>query len=117
MRKLHHCRGILASFVLLSVPVLALFVFGTGLSATPQAEVEMSPVVLVVDNQTGSEVVSLKNWSYTGQKPHHCSPSETCRAGNNGVGNGEDPQPPGNPRINDGPGTGPGNPGNKGGIN
>ena len=33
--------------------------------------------------------------------------------GNNGVGNGPDPQPPGNPRVNDGPGTGPGNPGNK----
>jgi VCBS repeat-containing protein len=36
--------------------------------------------------------------------------------GNNGVGNGEDPQPPGNPPINDGPGTSPGNPGNKGGT-
>ncbi len=36
--------------------------------------------------------------------------------GNNGVGNGEDPQPPGNPPVNDGPGTGPGNPGNKGGA-
>ena len=35
--------------------------------------------------------------------------------GNNGVGNGDDPQPRGNPRINDGPGTGPGNPGNRGG--
>jgi hypothetical protein len=34
--------------------------------------------------------------------------------GNNGVGNGNDPQPPGNPPINDGPGTGPGNPGNNG---
>jgi hypothetical protein len=33
--------------------------------------------------------------------------------GNNGVGNGIDPQPPGNPPINDGPGTGPGNPGNR----
>lgn len=33
--------------------------------------------------------------------------------GNNGVGNGEDPQPPGNPPINDGPGTSPGSPGNK----
>ena len=31
--------------------------------------------------------------------------------GNNGVGNGVDPQPPGNPPVNDGPGTGPGNPG------
>lgn len=36
--------------------------------------------------------------------------------GNNGVGNGSDPQPPGNPPVNDGPGTGPGNPGNKGGA-
>jgi len=32
--------------------------------------------------------------------------------GNNGVGNGYDPQPPGNPPINDGIGTGPGQPGN-----
>ena len=36
--------------------------------------------------------------------------------GNNGVGNGYDPQPPGNPRPNDtGPNMGPGNPDNKGG--
>ena len=33
-------------------------------------------------------------------------------SGNNGVGNGSDPQPPGDPPINDGPGTGPGDPGN-----
>jgi hypothetical protein len=33
--------------------------------------------------------------------------------GNNGVGNGLDPQPPGNPPINDGVGTGPGSPGNR----
>jgi len=31
--------------------------------------------------------------------------------GNNGVGNGLDSQPPGDPPINDGPGTGPGNQG------
>ncbi len=31
--------------------------------------------------------------------------------GNNGLGNGEDPQPPGNPPVNDGPGTSPGHPG------
>jgi hypothetical protein len=36
--------------------------------------------------------------------------------GNNGVGNGFDPQPPGNPPINDGEGTAPGHPGNKGGV-
>lgn len=34
--------------------------------------------------------------------------------GNNGVGNGPDPQPPGNPKVNDGDGTGPGNPGSHG---
>jgi hypothetical protein len=33
--------------------------------------------------------------------------------GNNGVGNGVDPQPPGNPPVNDGPGTSPGHPGNR----
>ena len=33
--------------------------------------------------------------------------------GNNGVGNNGDPQPRGNPPINDGPGTSPGNPGNR----
>jgi len=44
------------------------------------------------------------------------SVSPTSPKGNNGVGNGVDPQPPGNPPINDGPGTSPGNPGNKGGA-
>ena len=33
--------------------------------------------------------------------------------GNNGVGNGLDPQPRGNPPVNDGPGTTPGSPGNQ----
>ena len=44
-------------------------------------------------------------------------PAPDRTKGNNGVGNGIDPQPPGNPPINDGPGTGPGNPGNRGGPN
>lgn len=39
------------------------------------------------------------------------SGSGRAEKGNNGVGNGEDPQPPGNPPVNDGPGSGPGNPG------
>ncbi len=43
--------------------------------------------------------------------------SITPTRGNNGVGNGIDPPPPGNPPVNDGPGTGPGNPGNRGGHN
>ncbi len=44
-----------------------------------------------------------------------CEPTKKLK-GNNGVGNGLDPQPPGNPPINDGLGTGPGNPGNRGGV-
>lgn len=36
--------------------------------------------------------------------------------GNNGVGNLFDPQPPGDPPVNDGVGTRPGSPGNKGGA-
>jgi len=44
-----------------------------------------------------------------------CDPPGSKKKGNNGVGNGVDPQPPGNPPVNDGPGTGPGSPGNRGG--
>ena len=39
------------------------------------------------------------------------SGSGQAEHGNNGVGNGQDPQPPGNPPINDGIGSGPGSPG------
>ena len=43
-----------------------------------------------------------------------CDNGQDKVKGNNGVGNGVDPQPPGNPPVNDGEGTGPGNPGNRG---
>ena len=42
-----------------------------------------------------------------------CLPIEK---GNNGVGNGIDPPPPGNPPLNDGYGTSPGDPGNRAGA-
>jgi len=38
---------------------------------------------------------------------------DSHQKGNNGLGNGQDPQPPGNPPVNDGPGTEPGDPGNR----
>jgi hypothetical protein len=41
--------------------------------------------------------------------------SDAIASSNNGVGNGLDGQPPGNPPINDGGGTSPGNPGRRGG--
>ena len=44
-----------------------------------------------------------------------CELDVTVCQGNNGVGNGQDPQPPGQPPVNDGDGTTPGNPGNGGG--
>jgi hypothetical protein len=44
-----------------------------------------------------------------------CAHEVYVHHGDNGVGNGEDPQPPGQPPVNDGPGTGPGVPGNQGG--
>ena len=43
----------------------------------------------------------------------HDDDPEPRPKGNNGVGNGEDPQPPGMPRVNDGPDTGPGDPGTR----
>src|SRR5262249_19154650 len=57
--------------------------------------------------KAGGATVGVKPEAAMSPSKHH---------GNNGVGNGLDPQPPGNPPINDGPGTGPGNPGNKGGA-
>ncbi|WP_420208311.1 vWA domain-containing protein [Candidatus Electronema sp. JC] len=42
------------------------------------------------------------------------NPGSSGETANNGVGNGQDPQPPGNPPVNDGQGTSPGNPGRKG---
>jgi hypothetical protein len=50
----------------------------------------------------------------SGNNGNHYGQNRT--KGNNGVGNGLDPQPPGNPPINDGAGTSPGSPGNRGGA-
>jgi hypothetical protein len=50
----------------------------------------------------------------TGMSSPAIAASGGTQKGNNGVGNGPDPQPPGDPPINDGPGSGPGDPGNKG---
>lgn len=44
---------------------------------------------------------------------HQAAGSVRNLNGNNGVGNGQDPQPRGNPPWNDPFGSGPGNPGNR----
>ena len=70
----------------------------------PAAEtVTRSTLVSVVDKY-GFQSRTAMTVQSPGSKVH----------GNNGVGNGLDPPPPGDPKLNDGPGTGPGNPGNKG---
>src|SRR5687767_6251415 len=43
-----------------------------------------------------------------GDNGNHYGQNKCREHGNNGVGNGLDPQPPGNPPVNDGPGTSPG---------
>ncbi|HEU0007384.1 MAG TPA: hypothetical protein VFS12_15480 [Terriglobia bacterium] len=61
-------------------------------------------------------ILTLKaasSFASSGSGRHELEEKNNKRKGNNGVGNGLDPQPPGDPRVNDGPGTGPGNPGNK----
>lgn len=81
--------------------------------------VEGDPIPLPVD---GTGVTPPDNGG-GGNPPVTCLPTEVeclpeaeVPKGNNGVGNGVDPQPPGNPPINDGPGTAPGTPGNQGGA-
>lgn len=65
---------------------------------------------------TGDVVVDMDAWEYTAARLLQPNPTKNgIRHGNNGVGNGVDPPPPGKPPLNDGPGTGPGNPGKKGG--
>ncbi len=68
----------------------------------PQAEtVTRATLVSVVDG-----------YGFNSSKAVRALKDSTKTKGNNGVGNGIDPAPPGNPSENDGTGTGPGNPGN-----
>ncbi len=93
--------------------------FGSGTGMQARAAAMMVPRdIAVVADLSGS-------MSYDSQLMHYketnvnlwniwvCLPIEK---GNNGVGNGIDPPPPGNPPLNDGYGTSPGNPGNRGGA-
>jgi hypothetical protein len=85
----------------------------TVVPTTPAYLQEMSAHIVTTRNNAQTLKVAHANGGPTLER--FMSPSKP--KGNNGVGNGVDPQPPGNPPINDGPGTGPGNPGNKGGKN
>ena len=54
----------------------------------------------------------FRHWKYDSRWPEYFTYKVK---GNNGVDNSLDRQPPGDPPINDGRGTGPGDPGNRGG--
>ena len=60
---------------------------------------------------------ATKSWENCGTVNSEQENDESDPNGNNGVGNGVDPPPNGNPPENDGEGTGPGDPGNQGGAN
>ena len=69
-----------------------------------KAAVVAPPVITaLLSTSMSSPAIAKSTGGHKGKKPK----------GNNGVGNGLDGQPPGNPPVNDGTGTGPGNPGNK----
>lgn len=86
----------------------------TGAVVPTTAEYLQNIIDHVVTTRNNAKVYKIGNATLV-ITPGGRELSPTRPKGNNGVGNGQDPQPPGNPPINDGPGTGPGNPGNKGG--
>jgi hypothetical protein len=112
-----------------------------GTNDTPGADAGTNEGTTDPDPSSSSSSSSSSSGSTTDPPPPSAPPPYTCTSGdksaqcvstkcnagyhavrgvcvpkgNNGVGNGVDPQPPGNPPVNDGPGTSPGNPGNKGG--
>jgi hypothetical protein len=58
-----------------------------------------------------AQVVNSKSQSEGDHGKHTGQDNDHPTKGNNGVGNGLDAQPPGNPPVNDGEGTSPGTPG------
>jgi len=106
----------------------ALGVEGADLSATAVAMVVPRDIAVVIDTSGSmnddSELRHYKDFASesSGTRPgvqinlEQVWMSLPCQKGNNGVGNGIDPQPPGNPgNVNDQPGTGPGSPNSQGG--
>lgn len=100
-----------AAVVLAGVVVLASGMAGGRLPPVPGPADRPAPDRTRAAEDGGLVIDRLDTWAETNGK-ERASPR-----GNNGVGNGVDGPPPGNPKENDGPGTRPGNPGNKGGGN
>ena len=85
--------------------IVLLTVFGLALALAPMPSSTAS---------AASTSLSGDEASFNSRTATKAAAKGTKVKGNNGVGNGLDPAPPGNPPENDGPGTSPGNPGRKG---
>ncbi len=93
-----------------NVPAGFSFNPATGQVVPTSGFVDTSPILDDVNTVRNNAMVFKAAGATIVVKPNQVV---STTKGNNGVGNGQDPQPPGNPPINDGPGTGPGNPGNR----
>jgi hypothetical protein len=98
--------------VKVTVPMGYTFDPATGTVVPTTSSYRQNLIAKIDTLQNNAEVFKAGGATIVVQPEKAVSPTH----GNNGVGNGVDPQPPGNPPINDGPGTSPGNPGNKGGA-
>jgi hypothetical protein len=87
----------------------------TGFSFNPgTAQVAPTSTAALADSATDIQAVRDNAREFTPRTVAIVSAQDKAISptrGNNGVGNGQDPAPPGNPPPNDGPGTGPGSPG------
>ena len=85
------------------------------LGQDPIRALEMEGVVIpAAETVTRSTLVSVVDkFGFQSRTAVAIQSSTSKVSANNGVGNGVDPAPPGNPKPNDGPGTSPGHPGNK----
>ena len=82
------------------------------LEAFSKIAAKVPPPKLIYDDTPMSEEVESGSQGAIGVDPGLLDQLK----GNNGVGNGIDPAPPGLPPENDGEGTSPGNPGTQGGV-
>jgi hypothetical protein len=98
--------------VQVSIPAGSTFDPATGTVVPTDPKYLQSIIADVKTVQQNAQTFKVGKASIVVTPEQFVSPTK----GNNGVGNGVDPQPPGNPPINDGSGTSPGNPGNKGGT-
>jgi hypothetical protein len=88
----------------------------TNLQASATAVLVPRDIAIVADlSGSHTDDSELQHYTITDINLYDVWAALPIEKGNNGVGNGFDPQPPGNPTINDGEGTSPGNPGNQGG--